>query len=136
MYINILFVSSADNQFIKMKNLEKNKIECPFRFTMNILEGKWKFAIIYSLMKHDKLRFKELERDVTGITSRMLIKELKDLEKNKIVKRKAYATVPPTVEYSLTPKGRSLDAIINAISEWGTQNSSIQERQIISELAV
>ena len=105
---------------------EKNiSFLCPFRYTLNVLKGKWRFAIIYSLLKKDTLRFKELERDISGITSRMLIKELKELEKEKVIKRKAYATVPPTVEYSLTPYGKTLDSIIKAMHQWG--ESHLQE---------
>ena len=102
-----------------MKKIEKNILECPFRKTMDILEGKWKFAILHELIDGKTLRYKALERSVTGITPRMLVKELKDLEKHKIVKRKAYATVPPTVEYSLTECGMSLKPVIASIDEWG-----------------
>lgn len=97
-------------------------LNCPFRYTLHVLQGKWRFAIIYSLLKTDKLRFKELERDIDGITARMLIKELKELEKEKIIKRKAYATVPPTVEYSLTDYGKSLDSIIKTMHQWGEEH--------------
>ena len=65
------------------------------------------------------MRFKELERDINGITSRMLVKELKELEKEKVIKRKAFATVPPTVEYSLTPYGKTLQPIITSMQQWG-----------------
>ena len=109
-----------------MKKNDKSSIECPFRYTLDVLEGKWKFAIIYSLLKRGTLRFKELERDVNGITSRMLIKELKMLEKNDIVKRKAYATVPPTVEYSLTACGKTLEPIIATLQQWGEQHISLK----------
>lgn len=107
------------------KSIQKNTftpVECPFRATLDLLEGKWKFSIIYSLMKKGTLRFKELEREVGGITPRMLIAALKELEANDIVHRKAYATVPPTVEYSLTDCGRTLEPVIAAIREWGEQH--------------
>jgi DNA-binding HxlR family transcriptional regulator len=65
------------------------------------------------------LRFKELERDINGITSRMLVKELKELEKEKVIKRRAFATIPPTVEYSLTPYGKTLQPIITSMHQWG-----------------
>lgn len=110
-----------------MKENAKTSVECPFRYTLNVLEGKWKFPIIYSLFNKGTLRFKELERDVEGITSRMLIKELKMLEKNGIVKRKAYATVPPTVEYSLTECGRTLEPIINTLQVWGEEHLGKQK---------
>jgi DNA-binding HxlR family transcriptional regulator len=101
--------------------LSQNKIivNCPFRYTLQILQGKWRFAIIYSLLKKGTLRFKELERDIEGITPRMLIKELKELEKEKVVRRKAYATVPPTVEYTLTAYGITLEPIIQSMHHWG-----------------
>ena len=98
----------------KMKNNlkinSKATRECPFRQTLETLDGKWKFAIIYELLKENKYRFKELERQVEGITPRMLIKELKALEKSDIILRKQYPTVPPKVEYSLTEHGKKLRA--------------------------
>ncbi len=101
---------------------EKPSLDCPFRETLDVLEGKWKFAIIHSLLHHGTQRFKNLERDVAGITARMLIKELKLLQAHGIVLRRPYPTVPPTVEYSLTESGRSLEPVIDAIQAWGVQN--------------
>lgn len=112
--------------------MKEKKIEffCPFRYTLNVLKGKWRFAIIYSLLKNDRLRFKELERDIFGITPRMLIKELKELEKEKIIKRKAFATVPPTVEYNLTDYGKTLQPIILSMTAWGQNHlETTQEKK-------
>lgn len=125
MYINILGVTFTDNQVDTMSVRAKEFPQCAFRQTLDVLEGKWKFAIIDSLLRHPKLRFKELERDVAGITARMLVKELKLLEAHGIVRREAYATVPPTVEYSLTQCGQSLLPVIEAIQTWGEQNKAI-----------
>ncbi len=86
---------------------------------MNTLEGKWKFAILYVLLDRGTLRFKELERAIPDISTRMLVKELKHLENKKIVQRTAYATVPPKVEYTLTEIGISLQPVISSISNWG-----------------
>lgn len=105
-------------------------VECPFRATLDLLEGKWKFSIIYSLMKKGTLRFKELEREVNGISPRMLIAALKELEVGAIVHRRAYATVPPTVEYSLTDCGRTLEPIITAIRAWGEQHIEMQTGKV------
>ncbi len=104
--------------------------------TMDILGGKWKFPILHELIDGKIMRFKELERSVSGITPRMLVKELKDLEKHKIVKRKAYATVPPTVEYSLTEIGRTLKPILASIDDWGRKHfdSSTAVKIATSEL--
>jgi DNA-binding HxlR family transcriptional regulator len=106
----------------KMKKNAQAPASCAFRATLELLEGKWKFAIIYSLLKRGTLRFKELEREVGGITPRMLIAALKELEANGIVHRRAYATVPPTVEYSLTECGYTLEPVIAAIRSWGEQH--------------
>ena len=111
-----------------MKKIEKNILECPFRKTMDILECKWKLPILHELIDGKVLRYKELERSVTGITPRMLVKELKDLEKHKIVKRKAYATVPPTVEYSLTECGMSLKPVIESIDAWGRRHFQVTNK--------
>ncbi|GAA5219386.1 winged helix-turn-helix transcriptional regulator [Membranihabitans marinus] len=103
---------------MREKTLEEY-INCPFHLAMNTLEGKWKFAILYVLLNNGTLRFKELERFIPDISTRMLVKELKHLEEKKIVNRKPYATVPPKVEYSLTEVGRSLQPVIKSISNWG-----------------
>lgn len=105
------------------KKLKKVAEEsCPVRRTMDLIGGKWAFAIIYSLMDGTK-RFKELERSITGINTRMLVKELKSLESTGIIRRKAYATVPPTVEYSLTDMGFSLKPIFIEIQNWAAAYS-------------
>ena len=78
------------------------------RDSMDVLNGKWKIVIIGSLTFGEK-RFKELQRDVDGITAKMLSKELKDLEINKLVKRTVFDTKPVTVEYRLTEHGKSLE---------------------------
>lgn len=93
--------------------------QCPFHLAMSILEGKWKFAILYVLSSRGTLRFKELERAIPDISTRMLTKELKFLEQKGVINRKAYATVPPKVEYSLTQIGRSTAPIIASITSWG-----------------
>ncbi|CUH67393.1 HTH-type transcriptional activator HxlR [Thalassovita gelatinovora] len=96
-------------------------MECPFHLAMSVLEGRWKFAILYVLSARGTLRFKELERSVPGISTRMLTKELKHLESHGIVRRVPYATVPPKVEYSLTDIGISVSPVIDEISKWGEQ---------------
>ncbi|UTW61300.1 winged helix-turn-helix transcriptional regulator [bacterium SCSIO 12741] len=103
---------------MREKTLEEY-LNCPFHLAMNTLEGKWKFAILYVLLDKGTLRFKELERAIPDISIRMLVKELKYLEEKKIISRKAYATVPPKVEYSLTEVGKSLSPVIDSISDWG-----------------
>jgi DNA-binding HxlR family transcriptional regulator len=90
---------------------------CPIRQTLEILSGKWTFFILFALF-HGVRRFKELERDVRGISPRMLVKELKDLEQHGIITRTAYAEVPPRVEYALSERGRGLEAVLLAMKVW------------------
>ena len=94
------------------------KTECPITRTIDLIGGKWTFTIIYVLMSGTK-RFKELERSIDGINTRMLVKELKMLEQNDIIIRTVYAEVPPKVEYSLTEKGRALKSVLEEIKVWG-----------------
>lgn len=88
---------------------------------MDILSGKWKIMIIGSL-GFGKKRFMELMRDVTGIGAKMLSKELKDLEDNQLLKRTVYNTKPVTVEYELTEYGATLQEVIGAIANWGSEH--------------
>jgi DNA-binding HxlR family transcriptional regulator len=94
---------------------------CPIRNTMELIGGKWTFSIIYVLLNEGTKRFKELESSVEGINTRMLVKELKNLETNGIISRKVYPQIPPKVEYSLTEKGKALEKILNELKSWGNQ---------------
>ncbi len=106
----------------KTKNNKKIKpLHCPVTEAVNLLKGRWRLPIIYSLMDGKK-RFKELERSITGINTRMLVKELKALQNEQFITRKAYPTVPPKVEYALTEKGESLDTVIDAIKSWSLEH--------------
>ena len=86
--------------------------------TIKIIGSKWTVLILRELC-HGTKRFGELEKNLEGISSKTLSLRLKELEKNKILKKKIFATIPPKVEYSLTPKGDSLKMIIQTMYEWG-----------------
>lgn len=88
---------------------------------MELIGGKWSLPIIYVLMSGTK-RFKDLERSIEGINTRMLVKELKSLEDNGILVRRVFAEVPPRVEYSLTEKGRELESILEPMKTWGKKH--------------
>ncbi|MFY1046008.1 winged helix-turn-helix transcriptional regulator [Chryseobacterium sp. GP-SGM7] len=87
--------------------------------TMEILSGKWKFHILGTLMLGNKLRFMDLVREVDGIGSKMLSKELQDLEMNHLIMRTVLDTKPITVEYQITEHGKTLSSIIDEIANWG-----------------
>lgn len=93
----------------------------PVRDALEVLNGKWKLAIIGSLFFGTK-RFRQISKEVNGITDKVLSKELKDLEANQLVKREVYDTFPPTVEYSITPHGKSLENVINELRMWGVSH--------------
>ena len=94
----------------------ENKLES-LQFILRVLGGKWKIPILSKLYYG---RFKELEREVTGISPKMLIKELKDLEIIGIIDRKAFNTVPITVEYNMTQEGLTLKPILDHIMQWSS----------------
>lgn len=91
------------------------------RDTLNVINGKWKLPIIGALC-YGKKRFKDLEKDIPRITPRMLSKELKELEINGVVIRTVQATMPVIVEYELSPSGRTLKSVLDAMIDWGMQH--------------
>lgn len=102
------------------KKIKVSEKTCSLRDVLDIIGGKWSMPIIYMLSK-GKMRFKEIERSVEGINTRMLVKELKNMEVNGIITREVFATVPPTVEYTLTPKGMKLLPSIISLHQWGQE---------------
>ena len=91
---------------------------CPVEITLGLINDKWKVLIVRDLLTGTK-RFNELKKSVTGITQKVLTNNLRQMESDKLVKRKVYAEVPPRVEYSLTDVGLSLKPILDSMVEWG-----------------
>lgn len=86
---------------------------------LRVLEGKWKIVIIFQLFAAKQpLRFSELERRVEGVNQKMLIQQLKELEKDGIVTRTVYPQVPPRVDYALSAMGSALGPSIEALIDW------------------
>jgi DNA-binding HxlR family transcriptional regulator len=100
---------------------ECTKMFLPVRDALDVLNGKWKLLIIISLSFGNK-RFGEISKEINGITDKMLSKELKELEINKLITRTVYDTFPPMVEYSVTKHGRSLELVILALRNWGIEH--------------
>lgn len=90
----------------------------PVADALDVLHGRWKIPIMVSLSYGTK-RFKQISREVNGITDKMLSKELKDLEINQLIERTVYDTFPPTVEYSITEHGKTLKKVIDELARWG-----------------
>ncbi|MFE4571685.1 winged helix-turn-helix transcriptional regulator [Paenibacillus chitinolyticus] len=91
---------------------------CTLEVAMSIIGGKWKPLIVYHLTKEPR-RTSELKRMIQGITQKMLIQQLRELEEDGIINRKMYNQVPPKVEYSATELGMSMAPILLALCEWG-----------------
>ena len=88
------------------------------RDTLEVIQGKWRIPIIISL-QYGKKRFGEIQKDILDISPKMLSQELKALEMNKIIVRTVYDSMPVTVEYALTPLGRSMKPLLQEVLKWG-----------------
>src|SRR5471032_2589382 len=94
---------------------------CGLDATLRIISGKWKPLILFFLRDGPR-RYGELKRLVQGVSDKVLIQQLKDLEADHVIARTDYQEVPPRVDYALTPLGRSLADAIVPLCTWGTEN--------------
>lgn len=98
--------------------MEKEREDCPLEFTLEIISGKWKAQILWHLL-HGTLRYSALMRSIPGITEKVLIQQLRQLEGDGIIERHEYEEMPPRVEYDFTEKGQSLCTAVQALCDWG-----------------
>ena len=91
---------------------------CPVTSLIIMLQGKWKFQIIYEMCIKSPIRFGELRKNIDGITNTMLTSSLRELEKDGLVSRIQFNEIPPHVEYSLTDKGTALLPVFYAMTKW------------------
>ena len=103
--------------------------DCPILYAMEIIGQKWKLPILWYIADAEGqvLRYKELERRVVGITATMLTKCLRELEKDGLIHREQYPTIPPTVEYSLTERGKTLIPALETVYQWGEQQMASRQ---------
>ena len=94
---------------------------CPTRKILNRIADKWTVLVVI-LLESDVKRFSQLRREIEGISQKMLTQTLRGLERDGLVTRKVYATVPPHVEYALTPLGHTLKDMLYAIKTWSETN--------------
>jgi DNA-binding HxlR family transcriptional regulator len=94
---------------------------CSVEATISLIDGKWKCVILFHLLG-GTIRFNEIRRRVPDVTQRMLTNQLRELEADGLIVRKVYPQVPPKVEYSLSPLGRSLEPVLVALRIWGDAN--------------
>lgn len=97
---------------------EKKLPACPVETTLMLIGDKWKVLILRDLLPGTK-RFGELKKSIGTVSQKVLTAQLRDMEGKGLVHREVYAEVPPRVEYSLTPLGKSLKPILDSMSTWG-----------------
>ena len=102
----------------KLKDVTPEMAASGVESAFGMLEGRWKMVILFQLFARPVLRFSELERAIPRVSQKMLIQQLRELERDQIVERKVYPQVPPKVEYRLTEWGRALCPALDALLEW------------------
>lgn len=97
--------------------------DTPYYYTLSLIAGKHKMSICYCLSRFEVVRYNELKRYIPNISFKGLTNSLRELESDGLIIRKEYTQIPPKVEYSLSPRGKSLIPIFDAMCEWGKANS-------------
>ncbi len=104
----VLLIEYNNKEFYTSKDL-----------ALSVIGGRWKIAIVYHLLQSNHLRLSELQNKLPNINQRMLIRQLRELEQDKILERTVYPVVPPKVDYRLTEIGLKLDKVVFSICDWG-----------------
>jgi DNA-binding HxlR family transcriptional regulator len=111
---------SSTNSFNE-KNIHAN---CSIAYTLSLIGGRWKPNILWRLLG-GTMRYSELKRNINGVTERILIAQLRELEADGLVQRTVFPEVPPRVEYQLTPLGLSMQSILENLSDWGVVHRDV-----------
>ncbi len=106
---------------------------CPVSTTLSVLGGRWKPIILFILIKNQSIRFNDLQKKIPAVSQKVLSTQLKELEKDGIVDRKAYSEMPPRVEYSLSEYGHSLEELLYAMHHWGEKHKILLADKEIQE---
>ena len=107
-------------------NTKVIRYNCAIDVAMSVIEGRWKGTILCMLYLKGPMRFSELEKSIGGVTSRILSKQLRELEADGMIDRHADASGKLKVVYSLTSKGESILPVLKSLAEWGLRNQCIQ----------
>lgn len=110
-----------------MANISQERFEnTGYSFTLSLIQGKHKMPILYCLMEYQPVRFNAMRRYLGSIADKTLSANLKELERDGLVKRIEYPQVPPKVEYRLTDLGNSLMAVLDQLCAWGEAHRPIR----------
>ena len=101
-----------------MKNQCKKYETCPMVYIQDMISGKWKMLILWYL-SYQTLRFSDLQRRLPTVSQKVLSRQLKSLEEDRLIDKKIYPVVPPKVEYSLTPLGQKVIPILETMHKFG-----------------
>ena len=105
--------------------MTKKILECmPVTVTLRVIGGKWKPVILFAIQQSQPVRFNRLNREINGITQKMLTQQLRQLERDGLVHRKVYAEVPPRVEYSITKYGQTMTPVLKSMWKWGEKHKT------------
>jgi DNA-binding HxlR family transcriptional regulator len=102
----------------------KNHFGCPVQATSNVMAGKWKVLIVWHLSFGSR-RFAEIRDLLPGVSEKVLAAQLRELERDKVIKRLSAETVPPRVDYSLSDAGQELVPVMEAMCSWGTKHLGV-----------
>ncbi|MEO8118514.1 MAG: helix-turn-helix domain-containing protein [Rhodoferax sp.] len=106
--------------------VHKSKVDwaerCPIRDVLERMGDRWSMLILFTLGDHERLRFSALKNEIGDISQRMLSQTLRRLEQDGLVSRTAFATIPPRVDYALTPLGQSFLEPMRKLLQWAEQN--------------
>ncbi len=97
----------------------------PVNTTLEVIGGKWKPLILW-LLSEKTLRFGELNKELPGVTQKMLTQQLRELEHDRLIERKVYPVVPPKVEYNITNYGKTLQPLLKSMAKWGEIHKATQ----------
>ncbi|QEC43440.1 winged helix-turn-helix transcriptional regulator [Pseudobacter ginsenosidimutans] len=107
-------------------NEEVMLARCGMSYTLSVIGGRWKPAILFTLLK-GRMRYNELRKSIDGVSERMLVAQLRELEADGLVSRIIYPEVPPRVEYELTATGKDTAPMLRQMSAWGNRHRAIQQ---------
>lgn len=114
-------LKESSNKKVTIMIKSGKKINCPVTASIELIGGKWKTIILYSLLSGTR-RFGEIAVRIPDISRKVLTEQLKELESDGLIVREQYKEIPPRVEYSLTDLGKSLSSVFRELEIWGTEN--------------
>jgi DNA-binding HxlR family transcriptional regulator len=114
--------------YLEESFMDRNPIEearfsdTGYSYTLSLISGKYKPVILYCLMEYEPVRFNQMQRYLGRVADKTLSQNLKELERDGLIRRKMYPEVPPRVEYSLTERGSSLVRVLDRLCDWGLEH--------------